>query len=135
MITEYIQGEPGVDRELFGRIGALLLAVEVHQSLGVAPTAKAGDRWFVAERQDGGNAGFLQLRGQKNGKGHIRYVYSDEEKIQRRLIEAALETARAHGMESLYTHDRYTAGIWPAMGFSNGHKPVRGSFTRWSIAL
>jgi hypothetical protein len=122
-VCKYIQGEK--DSELFAKIGHWTVNPLVHKRLGIAVSALPGDVWYVSE------SGFLELRKQKTGTVHIRFLFTENEKdseLQAKLIQSALDDNQ--DADLIFTNDRKDSKIWKKFKFTPIEKE-RGIFCRW----
>jgi hypothetical protein len=98
---------------------------DVHKRLGIAVSALPNDIWYVSD------SGFIQLRRNKNGTVHIRFLFTEDEKdysLQEKLIQSVLDDNQ--DVAVIFTNDRKDSKIWKKFKFVSIEKE-RGDFCRW----
>ena len=133
MIKVFEQGQSDKkDAELYALIGRWLVDIKIHQLLGTAITANAGDVWFVSVPEKGLPRGFANARLMKNGKMHIRFVYCEDKApmICNTLIKKFLNVADDKGCKEIYTNDTSDKKYWGNAGFKFT-APSRGKYGKW----
>lgn len=125
MIRKFIHGKNEMD--LFSLVGAMAVNPDLHKKLGNAITSVDGDVWFLflkgAEVK-----GFLQYRTFKNNNVHIRFLYSEDESIKKKLLKDALKEIEA---DQIYTYDKKANDFWKTQGFNCNNEKSRGEYIKW----
>lgn len=130
MIRVFVQGEQ--DQELFGLICPWVVSKAVHNEAGMPVTGEPGDMWLVCEDAE---PCVCQLRLQKNGKGHIRFMLARTMRDRTALIRHAEKVARGKGAREVYANDRCTAVVWAKLGYAMQETGRQGEFKRWQKQL
>lgn len=129
MIKKFTQGEES-DAELFCLIGKWATDRAVHEVLGMPITSKSGDIWLIDVSKNVA-AGFAQIRPLKNGKAHLRYLFSDSASVKLSLAKKATNMAEKSRSE-IYTYDRNDADLWRSIGWVEMQDHAHGNFCKWA---
>ena len=136
-IKEYTHGA-GTDYQLWGNVGRFLVDIGVQKEMGNCISSEPGDVWWVSLTHKSQTTGFASARLMKNGHLYLRYFYKPQDSGlglgAESLVKKALQYARDHGCDLVYTNWHKDSVLLEKLGF----KPLpreRGNFCRWELAM